>query len=149
MSKSGAVPTITERNRLLLQALIEGKFPTIDEAAERAGLTQRGAYAALARPHIRAEFDRMIRERLLVSSFPKAARTIHNLLDAESEYVQADAAKHILAIHGVKPYDGSSAKAFAGIQLTIFMGNEQKPVEIQGVATDGTVIKPLPHADKP
>ncbi len=132
----GSIKRITPKNQRLIEVLVAGSVPSIPEAAAAAGLSERAAYKALRQDHIKAELDRQIRERLRTHSLPRAAAVIHKLLTAESEYVQADVAKHILAVHGVKPAGDGARGATAGIQINIIAPAREADSAAQPVTID-------------
>lgn len=130
---TGSNRRITERVDKLLDVLVQGSVPTIPEAAAAAGLAERSAYKALAQPHVKAELDKRVRERLSAHAFPKAAAVMQRLLNADSEYVQADVAKHILSVCGVRPSTDSASTAKSGsISLVINLpgAQQQQPITI-------------------
>lgn len=97
--------------------------------AERVGITVRGVYSALRRPHVQAEIERRVRQHLKGVALPAAAATAVALLSAESEYVKADIAKHLLGIHGVKPdANPSAASGGGGIRITINLPQQDSQV---------------------
>lgn len=117
---SGSEKRITPRLERAVQALIDGEADTNPKAAEIAGLNERSFRKALNKPHVQEFIRSRIRSRFSTVTAIKAARVVDHLQAAESEYVRLDAAKHALAIAGVKPSaDGAGGGAAGGLVINL------------------------------
>lgn len=113
---------VTPKNRELIAAIIQSAELTISDLAERVGITERGARKALCNPAVKAELDRQLRETLGTRGFALAtSRVMHLLGSAQSERVQADLAKHVLAVNGVTPSGPRSGRPGEGLRLRIVL----------------------------
>lgn len=117
----GSNTRITKKVSAALDHLIDGSAKTDTDAARKAGMHHETLRRALRKPHVIAEVRQRIDQRLGGLALSKAAaRLIHLIDQADSEYVQLDASKHVLAIGGVKPKsDGLPAGGGGGISLNI------------------------------
>lgn len=115
----GSLKRITPRNQTLIDAVVSAKAPTYDALASITGLSAVGVRKALAKPHIQEAIEQALKQKLRTVTLPKAVAVADRLLNAESEYVQADVAKHVMAIHGVRPAGDSTTRTSAGIQINI------------------------------
>lgn len=132
----GSTRRITAKNRALIEAIVTAKAPDYKSLSKLTGLSYAGVRKALAQDHIQTEIERQLRERLRVVTLPKAVAAADRLLSAESEYVQADVAKHVMAIHGVKPVGESSNRTSAGIQINIIAPSREADSAPQPITID-------------
>jgi hypothetical protein len=93
---------ISKRLALAVNLLVTGECRTQKAAAERANLHPVYLSEALRKPHVRVFYERAARESISAGVMRAAAR-INSLVDANSEHVSFDAAKHVLGIAGIKP----------------------------------------------
>jgi len=135
---------VSKKTRTAIEALLTGRARTQGEAAEIAGMDRTSLVRALKKPNATATINDMIRERVGTYGFLMASATAERLMQhAESEYVQADIAKTILAVNGVKPTQDRAQSAGQGISLTIVM---RSPDDTKTIEHDAFAITPT-HGD--
>lgn len=100
--KKRIAKTTVEAIRLLLS----GECKTQKIAAERVGITPQWLSMQLNKPEIQAFAATECRRNLTQGTLRASARILE-LVDASSEHVSLDAAKHVLAIEGIRPPDNS------------------------------------------
>lgn len=104
---SGSDSRITPRLERALCALLDnGSLPKgelIAKAAEAGGLNERSIYKALAKPHVQEWLKTRVQAHFDTVGVIRATGVLTDLLTADSDYVRADVAKHMLAIGGVLP----------------------------------------------
>lgn len=100
---------ITEKKRRIskrlsdaINLLVTGECKTQKAAAERVGMYPHSLSRELSKPHVRVFYERRARENIAAGVLRASARLV-DLMDASSEHVSFDAAKHVLAIQGIKP----------------------------------------------
>lgn len=93
---------IPKRIRHACELLASGECRTIKAAAERVGMTREHVSKMLGRPHVQAFLERDARRTIAMGRM-RASNRVLELLDAASEHVSLDAAKHVLAIGGIAP----------------------------------------------
>jgi hypothetical protein len=98
---------IGRKMRHALELLITGECKTIKAAAERVGMSREHLSRMMGEPHIEAFIAQRTRKTIAAGVMRATARSIE-LLDAESEHVSADMAKHIMAIGGIKPHSDAT-----------------------------------------
>lgn len=136
----GSEPRITKANHKLIDAVVNGRGDTPEKLSEITGLSVRGVYKALSKDHIKAEIERQARQRLSGFALPKALHVMTDLLEAESEYVKADIAKHIAAIHGVKPTSNGTGVPGQGGGIAVRL-------VVNGQSIDFAAMIGVPHQD--
>lgn len=82
--------------------LVRGECTTYKAAADRIGMCYTHFCEQLRKPHVRVFYERLVRESIAAGTMRAAAR-LNSLVDASSEHVSFDAAKHVLGIAGIKP----------------------------------------------
>lgn len=93
---------ISKRLVHAIELLVSGECRYQKDAAERANITREHLCKQLQKPHVRVFYERRARESIAAGVMRASARLI-NLVDASSEHVSFDAAKHVLGIAGIKP----------------------------------------------
>lgn len=116
-TKEEKKPRISKRLAQAIGLLVSGECKTQKAAAERANLRADYLSEALAKPHVRVFYERAARESI-ASGVMRAAARINSLVDASSEHVSFDAAKHVLGIAGIKP----AADAQVSVNIDIKAG---------------------------
>lgn len=136
---------VSRKTRAAIEALLTGQAKTRQGAAQIAGMNADALSRAINRPNARALIEQITREDLGGYGMLKATATLRSLMDdAQSEYVKADVAKHVLAIGGVKPSQDRQGSASGGISLTIVM---RQPSDGQGTDTRTIDITPSEAAE--
>lgn len=85
-----------------INLLETGECTTQKAAAARAGISGQHLSTMLNRPDVRAFLSDRARQTVAGASL-RASHRLRELVDASSEHVSLDAAKHVLAIEGIKP----------------------------------------------
>ncbi len=98
-------PRIPKRVRHALSLIASGECATVKAAAERVGLSREHLSRMLGRDHVQAFLTQKARKTIAEGVLRASARVLE-LLDAGSEHVSLDAARHVLAIEGIKPVEG-------------------------------------------
>ena len=93
---------IPPRIRRAIDALVFGEAKTQKDAAALAGMNADHLCRQLKNPQIEAFYEQRVRQSISRMRMRAGAR-IGELLDAASEHVSLDAAKHVLAIGGIEP----------------------------------------------
>jgi len=136
---------VSTKTRTAIDALLTGRAKTQGEAAEIAGMDRTALVRALKKPNATSAINDMIRERVGTYGFLMASATAERLMQhAVSEYVQADIAKTILAVNGVRPALERSQNAGQGISLTIVM---RRPSDALGTDTRMIDVTPAEAAE--
>lgn len=86
--------------------LATGECKTIKAAAERVKMSREHLGRMLNRSHVQAFIAQQSR-RTIAQGILRASARVIELVDAASEHVSLDAAKHVLAIEGIRPPDNS------------------------------------------
>jgi len=110
-------PRISKRLAEVVRLLLTGECKTQKAAAERVGMNETYLSEALRKPSTRVFIERRMRESIANGSMRASARLVE-LLDASSEHVSFDAARHLLAIQGIKP----AAEATTNVNLHVACG---------------------------
>jgi hypothetical protein len=79
---------------------------TIKDAAASVGMSREHLSKQLGLPHVQVFLANEARRTIAVAA-GRAAHRVVELVDASSEHVSLDAAKHVLAIQGIKPRSSS------------------------------------------
>lgn len=126
-----------------IDAMMSGNAKTQAEAAEIAGMAAESLSRALKKKHVIELIQERVRNQLKTVGVLKATANLERLaLQADSEYVQADCTKHILAIAGVRgTADGSrtGGGAGGGIHLNIVL-NGQSAAQIGAQDVQSRII---------
>ena len=100
---------------------------TLTEAADRVGLRRETLSKALRRGEVNARAVEKVRALLGGATLMRAGARLGELLDHDSGYVALDAAKHTLAIAGIKPREQGAA-AGGGVTVNLILKHVQRPV---------------------
>ena len=123
---------VSKKTRTAIEALLTGQAKTQMGAAQIAGMDNTALCRAIQRPNAKALIEQLVRERLSSHGLLKASALVETLMDsANSEYVQADVAKHVLAINGVRPSQDRQSGGNAGITLRLIVAPQSQPVVIE------------------
>lgn len=95
-------PRISKRIRHACELLATGKRVTITDAAKQAKISREHLSRELQKPHIGSFVAEKARAAIRTGAL-RASHRVLELIDADSEHVSLDAAKHVLAIEGIKP----------------------------------------------
>jgi len=93
---------IPPKVRQAVNLLASGECKTQKAAAARVGLSPEHLSRSLAMPHVRMFIAQEARKTIATGAARASIRMLE-LVDAGSEHVSLDAAKHVLAIEGIKP----------------------------------------------
>lgn len=93
---------ISKRMRKVIALLVSGECKTQKAACERVGMNADHISRELAKPRIQAFIASEARKTIARGTMRASARILE-LVDASSEHVSLDAAKHVLAIDGIRP----------------------------------------------
>lgn len=122
---------VSKKTRTAIEALLTGQAKTRTGAAEIAGMNADALSRAIHRPNARALIEQMTRDDLGGYGMLRATATLKSLMDsAESEYVKADVAKHVLAIGGVRPSQDRQVGGNQGITLRLVINQPTDAVTI-------------------
>ena len=118
-----------------LGALFSGEAKTQRDAAKIAGTTEQNLCNALKRPSVKDYINNIVKERIKTTTLIAASNVMDALLEtAESEYVRADLAKHVMGISGVRPErDPTTTNVVGGVSLTIVMGDDKLRIGTQPI----------------
>jgi pantoate kinase len=101
-AKPAKEPRISKRLREAVLLLTTPECKTQKAAAEKLGMSPTYLSEALKKPEVRVFMERTARETVAVAQLRATARMVE-LMDASSEHVSADMARHVAAIAGIKP----------------------------------------------
>jgi hypothetical protein len=101
-AKPAKEPRISKRLREAVLLLTPPECKTQKAAAEKLGMSPTYLSEALKKPEVRVFMERTARETVAVAQLRATARMVE-LMDASSEHVSADMARHVAAIAGIKP----------------------------------------------
>lgn len=149
MSSDLPAPVETPRARQIRPALaralsaIVGDGASVAEAAEIAGMKAKSLYAALAKPHVRAERTRL-KHAWMENQTGKAWKVVADLADsAASEDVRHKAARTILEAAGELRPDGRRQEGAPRALVQIIAGHG---VELRAAVETGGVIEAAAYA---
>ena len=100
--RSGKPKRITAKVKKAVGLLLNGDVNTLKAAAERANVSPEYLSRAFRQPHVVVFIDAEARARLATGKLAATSRLLE-LLHAQSEHVSFDAAKHTLALSGIRP----------------------------------------------
>jgi hypothetical protein len=128
--KSEKKTRISKRIAEVVNLLITGECQTIKDAAERVGMHPNYLSGALKKPEIRVFYEQRARQSISAGVMRASARLIH-LVDASSEHVSFDAARHVLGIAGIKPASDAQVSVNVDIKAgyVIQLSNPDKQTE--------------------
>jgi hypothetical protein len=100
-------PQTTTRQRISARmkhacSLLAKRGMTVTDAAKAAKLSRTHLSRELSKPHIQVFLAQEMRRTVAIGAL-RASNRVVELVDASSEHVSLDAAKHVLAIQGIKP----------------------------------------------
>jgi len=113
--RSGRPKLPSKKMRRVIALLATKKFRDISDAAKRVGLSRETCYRAFRQPHVANYMRAQVAGRLTAGTQRASARLLE-LVDAKSEHVSGDCARHVLAIDGFKPPEaGNSVNVTANL----------------------------------
>lgn len=128
-SRNGIIsPKIEQAIDALAQAAVMKQPITLAEAAERVGLRRESLSRALRRGEVAARAQSRVRELIGGQGLILAGARLVELIRSDSDYVSLDAAKHTLAIAGIKPRE-QGAPAGGGVTVNLVLKHVGRPVE--------------------
>src|SRR5918994_7085287 len=98
----GRSECLTAKVKKVVSLLLNGDVNTLKAAAERARMHPDYLSRALRQAHVVLFIDAEARARLAAGKLAATSRLLE-LLHAQSEHVSFDAAKHTLAVNGIRP----------------------------------------------
>lgn len=108
---------LSRKVRRALDLLATRKAATQKAAAEAVGLHPESLSRALSKSSARVFLEQRARQTIAVAS-ARASERIVELVDASSEHVSLDAAKHVLAIGNIRPPEnGSHVSVNVGVSV--------------------------------
>lgn len=117
---------LSAKSRRVIGALVSGEARTQKEAAEIAGVDESHVSRLLKMDSVKEMIRDNVSQRLKTVGLTLAARVAEALVEtAESEYVRADMAKHIMGIAGVKPEREAATTNVGSVHLTVLMGDDK------------------------
>lgn len=112
----------------VVNLIVSGECKTIQAAAQRVGMHPNYVYGALKKPEIQVFIERKSRETI-ANGLMRASARLNELVDAESEHVSFDAAKHVAALAGIKV--SSDAQVSVNVEIkagyVIDISDDRKP----------------------
>lgn len=130
-AKRHADQRLSPRLKQACDLLASGECRTIKAAAERVGLSREHLGRMLDRPHVQAFLTRDARKTIAMG-IARASRRMVELVDASSEHVSLDAAKHVLAIEGIKPASDRQVAVNVGLSVGYVIDLSDKPAGLSG-----------------
>jgi tyrosine-protein phosphatase YwqE len=97
---------ISKRLAQAIDLLAKGRAITQKAAAEAVGMNAEHLSRSLKKEHVRVFLAQRMRSTIALGALRASERVIE-LVDADSEHVSLDAARHVLAIEGIKPAETS------------------------------------------
>ena len=120
-------PKLDRALSAIADAAVRGEQLTVQEAANRAGMARETLSRVLHRPDVASRALDQVRRRLGGAALVAAAGRLEGLITgARSEYVALDAAKHTLALAGVKPSESPTPPGL-GITVNLVLRHVQRP----------------------
>jgi hypothetical protein len=108
---------IPARVRDACALLASGECKTVKAAAERVRLSRTHLSRMLGRPHVQMFIEREARRNIAVGTL-RASHRVLELVDASSEHVSLDAAKHVLGIANIRPPEnGGQVNVNVGVSV--------------------------------
>lgn len=104
-------PKVERAIEIIEDCIDKGQDIVIANIAQAVGLQRQALSKAVHREDIAARFAAKARSKLGGATMLRAASRMSRLIDAESENLQFEASRHVLAIAGIKPRDSTSAGA--------------------------------------
>jgi hypothetical protein len=133
---------ISKRLAQAIGLLVTGECQTQKAAAERVGMRADSLSEALHKPHVRVFYEQRARQSIAAGVMRAAAR-LNSLVDASSEHVSFDAARHVLGIAGIKP----AADAQVSVNIDVKAGfvidlSDPRPNALANVIEQNQEVKP-------
>lgn len=120
---------VHKKTRDAIEAMLSGAAKTQKDAADLVGMSESGLCRALQKPQVKEFVAGEIKKRLSTVGAIKSAATLERLAEqATSEYVQADASKHILGIAGVSPAGDRAIGGGGGVVFNLVFQHQQPPI---------------------
>lgn len=146
METTPALPAPEKRRRVppkvkaAVSEIVEGRCRTVTAAAKKVGLSRERLSRALGEPHI-AEYLKQKASRMVAIGAGRASARLLSLIDAKSEHVSLDAARHTLAIAGIKPAEKPDASLNLQVTAGFFL-DLREPEERDQPAKLGDIVTP-------
>lgn len=129
--RSNAGPS--QRVKAAIRLLASGECRTITAAAARVAMSRERLSKAINAPTGQAFLAAQRRELISAGSM-RAAQRLVDLIDSQSDHVSFDAAKHVLAIEGVRPDPNPAVNVNVGVSVGYI-------VKLKHAETEGAVIE--------
>jgi hypothetical protein len=131
------IKPVSKRLRHALDLLQRGECRDIKAAAERVNMTREHLSRSLRLPHVQVFIARRARETIAFGALRASGRMVE-LIDAGSEHVGLDAAKHVAAIAGIKPTADAQVSVNLDIKAgyTIDISDDPRPMKTINVTHD-------------
>lgn len=134
---------ISKRLAEVVRLLLTGECKTQKAAAERVGMSAVYLTEAFKKPHVQVFIERRTRETIANGTLRASARLVE-LLDAASEHVSLDAAKHTLALNGHQPPSGPAANVNISVMQAGYVLDLRSDEEIAAQARRVVDVTPKP-----
>lgn len=132
---------LSRRVRQAIELIATRKAATQKAAAEAVGLHPDSLCRALRSSAARVFLDERARQTIAMAS-ARASERMVELVDASSEHVSLDAAKHVLAIGNIRPPD-------SGSQVNVNVGVSVGYVIDLSPGAPSAPARVIEHEDKP
>lgn len=117
---------ISNKVRRAIGALLSGEAKTQKDAASIAGISEAHMSRLLKADKVKRFLTDEVKGRMTTIGLALASRVTETLIEtAESEYVRADLAKHVMGIAGVKPERDDKTTNVGSVHLTVLMGDDR------------------------
>lgn len=107
---------LSRKVRQALDLLAAGKAATQKAAAEAVGIVPETLSRALQKSAAQVFMTQRARQTIAIASM-RASERVVELIDASSEHVSLDAAKHVLAIGNIRPPDAAQANVNVNVSV--------------------------------
>lgn len=134
---------IPRRVRQAIDLLLTGECTTQKAAAQRIKMAPETLCRYLKKPATRVFIAQRTRETIDQAQMP-AAGTLVKLLDANSEHVRGDIAKHLLAIAGITPPERRGPMVQVNVSPGYIVRLKNAPED-----APGTMLDAMPQGSKP
>lgn len=144
-----SMPVSTKRVRIpprvskAIRLLLSGECRSIKAAATRVKMDYGHLCESIRKPQVQVFIAQRTRETIVSAQMPAAA-TIVRLLNDDSGHVQADIAKHVLAIAGIAPPQGNQVTVNVDVSPGYVIDVSAERVVPHEQTTQA---KPLTHKD--
>ena len=116
-----------------IRLLVSGECRTQKAASERVGMNEGYLCTQLQKSNVRVFIAQCARENIRNGSLRASAKLIE-LIDADSEHVSADVAKHVLAIEGIKPANSPQVSVNIELKAGYVIDLSDKPKDVSNTA---------------